>query len=486
MSAAAPALELRAIHKRFGAVNALYDVSMSVRPGTVHALLGENGAGKSTLVRVAFGLVHPDAGEIAIHGIARRFQRPADAIAAGIGMVHQHFSLVPAMTSVENVSLGGSGRFDPRAAAARLMDVARDAGLAVDPLARAGELSVAARQRLEIIKALAKGARVLMLDEPTAVLAPAESQELLAWLRRYVASGGSVVLITHRLREALAVADEVTVLRRGRLVSSSRDARDLSASELAAEMVGSAEERTVDAASPAESPESLSRTVVRAHELTIAIDGAHADVHRASFELRAGEIVGLAAVEGAGQRALLLALAHRIVPLDGAIEGPPVSEIAFIPEDRHRDALALDHSLTENLALRGLGARRGLMPWRDMRRRMTGLLASADIRAPGPETPVRHLSGGNQQKLVLAREMESAVTLVVAENPTRGLDVHATALVHARLRAAAGRGAAVVVHSTDLDEVTALATRVLVLHRGIVRDVGLDRDRIGRAMLGAE
>ena len=482
MIAAAPALELHAIHKRFGAVSALTDVSMSVKPGSVHALLGENGAGKSTLVRVAFGLVQPDAGEIELDGLTQRFERPADAIAKGIGMVHQHFSLVPALTCVENVALGGRGRFDPGAAAVRLVNVAREAGLPVDPLARAGDLSVAARQRLEILKALVRGARILMLDEPTAVLTPDEASELLGWLRRYVTSGGSVVLITHRLREALAVADDVTVLRRGRGVSA-RAAGELSAAQLAAAMVGSAAERAGDAHAP---PAASERTVVSVRDISIAIDGAQVGVRHVSFELRAGEIVGLAAVEGAGQRALLLALARRVVPIEGTIEGPPASEIAFIPEDRHRDALALDHTLTENLALRGLGARGGIMPWRTMRRRMTELLARADIRAPGPDTPVRHLSGGNQQRLILAREMESAVSLVVAENPTRGLDVNATATVHARLRAAAAGGAAVVLHSSDLDEVATLATRILVVHRGTVRDVGLDRDRIGRAMLGAE
>ena len=514
--ARAPSLALRRVHKRFGEVVALDDAGLEVAPGTVHALLGENGAGKTTLVRIAFGLVRADAGEVLVDGVVRRFRSSADAIAAGIGMVHQHFSLVPAMTAAENAALGGHGLFHPREAAARLAHVAAEAGLRVDPNARVDELGVAAQQRLEIVKALARGARVLILDEPTAVLAPSETDELLAWLRRFASGGGAAVLITHKLREAIAVADDVTVLRRGRTVLS-RAAGGIGASELAAAMVGPAagddvavvlEAERSDAATTIGGPpptakvaptahstitdpalvgsDGLAPATVRAHHVTLSDARGVTIVRDATFTVDAGEIVGVAAVEGAGQHELLRALAGRQHPTAGVLMLPAADGTAFIPEDRHRDGVALELSLVENVALRGAGARRGLVRWRELARRATGLIAHHDVRAAGAHAPMSTLSGGNQQKLVLARELSDGPALVVAENPTRGLDVHATAQVHARLREARDRGAAVVVYSTDLDEVLALATRVLVVHAGTVRELPLDRERVGRAMLGAE
>ncbi|HYD53364.1 MAG TPA: ABC transporter ATP-binding protein [Gemmatimonadaceae bacterium] len=497
-------LTLRGIHKRFGAVVALDGASIEVVPGTVHALLGENGAGKSTLMRIAFGLTQADAGDLVVHGAARRFRHSAEAIGAGIGMVHQHFSLVPAMTAAENVALGGRGRFHPARAAARLREVARSAGLAVDPEARVEELPVAAQQRLEILKALVRGARLLMLDEPTAVLAPREIDELMAWLRRYVAQGNAAVLITHKLREALAVADDVTVLRQGRTVLA-RPAAETDAALLAAAMVGKGGE---DAGGPAHArgappetqyeiakegghhPTTATRrenapSVVDARDLAIRDARGAAVVRDASFALAAGEIVGLAAVEGSGQHELLRVLAGRMRPAHGALRLPAPAAIAFVPEDRHRDALALDFSLAESVALRGSGARRGRLRWAEVVRRTAALLREHDVRAAGPTVPVRTLSGGNQQKLVLARELADEPALVVAENPTRGLDVHATVQVHAQLTDAAARGAAVLLYSTDLDEVLTLATRVLVLHGGRIDELPPDRERVGRAMLGA-
>ena len=479
-------LALRAVHKRFGPVQALDGATLIVRPGTVHAMLGENGAGKSTLVRIAFGLVRPDAGTMEIDGTTRRFPHSAAAIAAGIGMVHQHFSLVPAMTAAENVALGGHGRFDPARAAETLRAVAASAGLAIDPEARVDELPVAAQQRLEILKALVRGARLLMLDEPTAVLAPREIDELMAWLRRFVAEGNAAVLITHKLREALAVADEVTVLRRGRTVLT-RPARETSAEELAAAMVGASTMPTHDAAPRPMHLASFDDAppVADASALELRDARGVAVLRETSFALRRGEIVGVAAVEGSGQHELLRALAGRLAPAGGTLRTPPAAQIAFVPEDRHRDALALDFALDENVALRGAGARRGAMRWDRIRERTSALLAEHDVRASGARAPARTLSGGNQQKLVLARELADDPALVVAENPTRGLDIHATAQVHARLREASRRGAAVLVYSTDLDEVLALAGRMLVLHAGRLRELPPDRERVGRAMLGA-
>ncbi|AHG88712.1 ABC transporter related protein [Gemmatirosa kalamazoonensis] len=475
------ALELRGVTKRFGTATALDGASLVVRAGTLHAVLGENGAGKTTLMRVAFGMLRPDAGEILVEGTPRRLTSPADAIAAGVGMVHQHFTIVPAMTVAENVALGGRGRYDAAAAAARVRAVAERTGLALDPAAVAGSLGVAAQQRLEIVKALARDARTLILDEPTAVLTPAESRELLGWLRTFVDDGHTVVLVTHRLRDALAFADDVTVLRRGRTAGALGTA-DATEARLAELVLG--EPPPPPAPRGAAAPGAV---VARAVGLRVVDARGVERVRGATLEVRAGEILGLAAVEGAGQHELLRALAGRTAASAGTLERP--ERAGFIPEDRHRDALLLDASLTENVALHGAGARRGLVPWRALGRRTADLLARFDVRAPGPRASARSLSGGNQQKLVVARELAADATpppLLVAENPTRGLDVRATAAVHERLRAARDAGAAVVVHSTDLDEVLALADRVVAMYGGRVTDVPADREAVGRAMLGLD
>jgi simple sugar transport system ATP-binding protein len=485
------ALSLTAITRRFGAFTALDDASLEVRAGTLHAVLGENGAGKTTLMRIAFGMLAPDAGTVRVFGAARRFASPAEAIAAGVGMVHQHFSLVPAMTVAENVALGRRGRYDAREAAARVRRLGEQTGLVLDPDARVADLGVAAQQRLEIVKALARDARLLILDEPGAVLTPDESRELLGWLRRYVAGGATAVLITHKLRDALGHADEVTVLRRGATVHAGPAATSSEAS-LAAAMLGrgadggAVAEVTGTAAGPRRSG-AEAEVRVRARGLALRDARGVATVRDATFEVRAGEIVGVAAVEGSGQRELLRALAGRIAPAAGTLAIPP--RVAFVPEDRHHDALLLDGTLTENLALLGAGARRGRVGWRALGRRAGDLVARFDVRGGSASAPARALSGGNQQKFVVARELAGDAAglppLVVAENPTRGLDIRATAAVHARLREARDGGAAVVVHSSDLDEVLALSDRVLVVYDGRVTAAPTDRDTVGRAMLGA-
>ena len=484
-----PALRLRRISKHFGATVALDDVSFELRPGTVHALLGENGAGKTTLLHVAFGMVKPDAGQIEIQGHTVRLRSPADAIAAGIGMVHQHFTLVPAMTVAENLSLGGHERFNAEAAAQTVRDIAERTGFALDPAAPVEELPVGAQQRVEIAKALARNATVLVLDEPTAVLAPAEADDLLRWLRSYVATGSSVVLITHRLREALGVADNVTVLRHGRVVLSEA-AASLTPAVLTAAMIG--QSISLDIAPSYAGPRSSAVAVFRADHMTLVDGAGRVRVRDATFEIAAGEIVGVAGVEGAGQRELLRALAGRSSVASGTLQHP--DDVGFVPEDRHHDAILLDRSLTENVALRSAGLRHGIMRWGTERERTGALMEAFDVRAADADAPMRSLSGGNQQKLVLARELaplsgsidDSTVAAIVAENPTRGLDVRAAADVHARLRAARNRGAAVVVYSSDLDEVLALADRVLVMHAGTLRETSRDRARVGRAMLGID
>lgn len=467
-------LALSGITKRYAATVALEDVTIRVRRGTVHALLGENGAGKTTLMRIAFGLTAPDAGRVSTAD--RVIATPADAIDAGIGMVHQHFTNVPAMTVAENVSLGGRGRFDQKRAAERVADIARRTGLALDPKARVERLSVGAQQRLEIVKALAQDARILILDEPTAVLAPEETEELLRWLRAFASAGNAVVLITHKLREALAIADDVTVLRRGR-VAMSGSASGATAESLSAALLGE-ELSTMERNAPA----AVGDIVASLSNVDAVDDRGVAVLRKVTLSVRGGEIAGIAAVEGAGQRELLRVLADRLKPSTGTVDLPPSS--AFVPEDRQRDALILDFSPTENVVLKGAGARRGRIPWLAERRRTRVLVSDYDVRGGDAARNVRALSGGNQQKLVLARELEGNPPLVVAENPTRGLDIRASRAVHDRLRVAAANGAAVVVYSSDLDEVLSIATRMFVIHAGHLREMPLDRDLVGRAMLG--
>jgi general nucleoside transport system ATP-binding protein len=478
---------MRGISKRFGGVEALDNADLVVRPGTVHALLGENGAGKTTLMRIAFGLVKPDSGSIAISGVARTVTSVAEAIAAGIGMVHQHYTLVPAMTVADNVALGLGGRYDIRAVSDRIRSIGKDTGLTLDPAASVADLSVEAQQRLEIVKALARDAQLLILDEPTAVLAPASAAELLRWLRAFANGGRAVVLITHKLREAVSVADDVTVLRRGRTVLAAPAAGETE-DVLAGAMLG-----TGDAAAPGPtvssgaSPDRPGRVpaggaVITAAGITIKDAAGVIRLSGVSFVVRAGEIVGVAGVEGQGQHELLRAVAGRIPVAGGTLIAP--AEVGFVPEDRQRDALVLDFPLYENVALRSAGRRRGRIAWPRVRAETRELLAAFDVRAANDAVPASTLSGGNQQKLVLGRELTAGPTALVVENPSRGLDIHATAAVHERLADARDRGCAVMVYASDVDEVLSLADRVLVVAQGTVREVAKDRDVAGRAMLG--
>lgn len=498
---AAAALSLVGIRRRFDRVVALDDATVHVRPGTVHALLGENGAGKTTLMRVAFGLIKPDAGSIHLAGKAVRFSSPAEALNAGMGMVHQHFTLVPAMTVAENVALGGHGRFSVKDWAVRVRTIGAQTGLVLDPMARVSDLSVGAQQRCEIVKALARDVRVLILDEPTAVLAPSEAQELLRWVGEFAKQGHAVVLITHKLRDAMAIASDVTVLRLGKTVLSS-PVEHTSESALAAAMLGSSGGHlgSGDLRSAgvwgSESPIGTTgkdsvrikvtataiRPVLQLQAVTVRASGVMR-VKSVSLTVHANEIVGVAAVEGAGQRELLRVLAGRIAPSDGAAQLP--AHIGFVPEDRHNDALMLDRSLIENVALRDAGSRTGRMPWNELQQATQTIIRERSVRAGGATVEARTLSGGNQQKLILGRELANNPEALVVENPTRGLDFRAARDVHDALRAARSAGTAIVVYSSDLDEVLALADRVVVMHAGALHEVVGDRDVIGRAMLGA-
>ncbi len=479
------ALVLSDVRHSFGRTLALDNAQCRVRRGTVHALLGENGAGKSTLMRVAFGLLSADGGRLEVDGRPVHFRSSADAIAAGIGMVHQHFLLVPALTATENVALGGRGLLHRARAVARVKAFADRSGLSADPSMRVDQMTVGAQQRLEILRALAHDSRVLILDEPTAVLTPEEGMSLLRWVRGFVDGGGTAILITHKLREALAIADDVTVLRRGRTVLS-RPRVEVDEAMLVEAVTGdAASESALALPAPARRP---TEPVLALDKIDL-IDGRGVTRLRdASLEVYAGEVVGVVGVEGSGQRELLRILAGRLRPTRGRVIAP--RRVGFVPEDRLADALVPEMTLTENLVLAEAGSARGRLDWRAATERTAALLVSADVRADGPSALARELSGGNQQKFVVARERARSDAALVVEHPTRGLDIRASARVWDELlRAAREQQLAVVVYSPDLDEVRAIADRVVVCFAGNVRAMeggtaGSDRASLGRALLG--
>ena len=470
------ALELVGIRKNFGSVQALGGADFVLHPGTVHALLGENGAGKSTLMHVAFGMIAADEGVIRVDGQPVRIDSPRDARRLGVGMVHQHFTSVPALTVRENLDLAG-GREDGGAAGFL-------SGLDLE--ARVEELSVGQKQRLEVAKALATGARILLLDEPTAVLVPSEIEELLQAVREFAASGGSAVLITHKLDEVFAVADDVTVLRKG-VVTLSGALQGETRESLAKAMIGEAPPSAT-----------ISRLATRDLQLPPAVtiqdatvpprDARSPGLRKASLVIHPGEIVGVAAVEGNGQRELMLAVAGILHASQGvvSVEQPT----ALIPEDRTTEGLIPAMSVVENVVLgRGKDAawsRGAWLDWQAAERVGTDIMTRFDVRAPGPRAVIATLSGGNQQKLVLGRGLSTQPRVLVVENPTRGLDLRATAEMHQHLRSAAAGGVAVLVHSSDLDEVLLLADRVVVVCRGELTELSppFERGRVGQAMLG--
>ena len=484
-----PVLELTGIHKRFGSVQALRGADFALAGGEVHALLGENGAGKSTLMHIAYGLMRPDAGLIRIHGIARPISSPREARGLGIGMVHQHFTSIPALTVAENIALAAGWAGGPRELWNRARSLSEQLSLPLEPDQRAGRLSVALKQRLEIVKALASDARILLLDEPTAALAPAEADELLGVIRAFAGGGGSAVLITHKLDEALHAAERVTVLRRGSVTCTGPLAAETPQS-LARAMIGPEPDLPFlsDGGARLPPPPLSGRALVRSEALEVSRESGYGiAVRHGALVIHPGEIVGIAAVEGNGQRELLRAVAGRIMPLRGRLE--VAKPIGFIPEDRTTEGLIPALSLTENVALgldrEGPWVRRGHISWREARARTAGLLQEFDIVAAGPDATAASLSGGNQQKLIVARELSRGPAVLVAENPTRGLDVSAAAAIQARIRAAAAGGAAVLFHSSDLDEVLYLSHRVIVVSRGILTEVpfSVSRAEVGSMML---
>jgi simple sugar transport system ATP-binding protein len=468
------ALELHEITKQFGDIVALDRVSLSVRRGRITALLGENGAGKTTLMRVAFGMIQPDRGRISVNGVERKLNSPSDAIGAGIGMVHQQFSLVPAMTVAENVALGGKGRFSTSEVISALADVSRRTGLELDPSAKVADLGSADRQKLEIMRTLAHDATLMILDEPTAVLTPKDVSELFRQLKSFTANGGAVVLITHKLADARAHADDVVVLRHGRVVSYT-NMNEATEESLATAMLGGLPRET----SSARKVKSVSSARVASLNAVMLSNYAHP----VDLEIRAGEIVGIAALDEAATP-LLRVLAGRINPISGPANLP--TRIGFVPENRKDEALIADFSLSENMALANASSRRGLMNWDLIRNETSEAIRTFDVRTTGSEASPAQLSGGNQQRFVLGRELNGNPSLLVLENPTQGLDVNAADFVHERLKITRNAGAAVVFYSSDLDELADLSDRVLVVSRTCVIPVQPVRQSNGRAFLGSD
>lgn len=481
---AEPLLTLKDITKQFGRVVALEGVTLDVLAGEVHALLGENGAGKTTLMQVAAGGIAPDSGQVLRSGTPVRFTTPRDARHAGIGLVHQHFSSIPALTVAENIALA-AGWPVGRGLESRARALSEGLDLPLDPAARADSLPVALLQRLEIVKALASDARILLLDEPTAVLAPSEAQALLQRARQFAREGGAVVLITHRLDEALASADRVTVLRRGRRVLTA-SAAELTPEALVEAMIG--DPRLLQEPMPGTGPGGSAPWRIRAGGIGVRRPGtAKLAVENAWVSVRAGEIVTIAGVEGSGQQELLRAVAGLVPTAGGTLEVQ--QPIAFIPEDRVREGIIPDFTLTENMVLGGgrqaPWMRGALLDWAEAGRGTAELIERFDVRAQGPGVLAGTLSGGNQQKLILGRALERRPLTLVAENPTRGLDVQAARAIHDALRAAAAQGTAVLLYSSNLDEVIGLGQRVLVMARGHLHEApeGAAREEIGRLML---
>ena len=496
-------LELRGITKRFGALVANDSIDLVVGNGEIHAILGENGAGKSTLMNIVYGLLAPDEGTISVDGKTITIDSPLDALAAGIGMVHQHFMLIPVFTVAENIVLGhektkGPGLLDLETARQEILRVSAEFNFDIDPDALVENLPVGLQQRVEIIRALIYDAKVLILDEPTAVLTPQETDELLRNMKKLKESGTSIVFITHKLREVKEAADKITIIRRGKVVGTASPSA--SQEELASLMVGRPVSLDVDKSAP-----QLGKVMLDVKNLNISDHTGRSLVKNVSFELRTGEVLAVAGVQGNGQSELAEAIVglqehvHGTISLDGvditkaSVREALHSGIAFVPESREEDGLIASFSIEENLILdlhdlppyaKGPIISQSIVAQEAEKR-----VAEFDIRTLSSKDSASSLSGGNKQKVVLARELSRPVKLVVASQPTRGLDVGSIEFVHERIIAERDAGRAVLLFSTELDEVSALADRIAVMYRGefiAIVPADTSREDLGLLMAGVK
>ena len=474
-------LELRGITKRFPGVLANDNVSLTARSGKVLALIGENGAGKSTLMNVLSGLYHPDAGEIIIDGVLQNFGDPGDAIRAGIGMVHQHFMLVPVFSVYENVVLGvepilGPGILNRKKARTEVRDISQKYGLAVDPDAMVEDLPVGIQQRVEIIKVLLRGARILVFDEPTAVLTPQEVIEFFGIVAELKSRGATIIFITHKLKEALAIADDITVLRDGK-VAGYADPKTATQEDLASMMVGRAIDLVVDKAESEPGDE-----VLRLHDVQMVDDYGRPLLRAVTFEVRAGEIVGIAGIQGNGQTELVEAITGLLPIASGRVEflGTDITHytprkrhaagIAHVPEDRNEMGMVESFTISENLVLDSYYAApyssRGVMHGEAIRESARALVDAYDVRPAIIENTGGALSGGNAQKMIVAREFSRDVPMVICAQPTRGIDVGSIEYIHEQIVRKRDEGKAILIVSTELDEIFALSDRILVMYDG--------------------
>ena len=497
------AVEMRGITKAFPGVVANSNVNLAVRTGEIHALVGENGAGKTTLMNVLYGLIHPDEGEILIDGKPSRIGGPRDAIAHGIGMVHQHFMLIPVFSVGENVMLGrepitGPDFYDHGRARQEIAELTKRYGLGLDPDARTGDLPVGLQQRVEIVKVLYRGANILILDEPTGVLTPQESKELFSVLRDLVKGGKTIIFISHKLREVLEISDRITVMRRGKVVGH-LVTKETTEQEIATAMVGREVLLRVD-----KKPAKPGDVTFKVENLTASSDRGVPALKGVSFELRQGEILGIAGIEGNGQSELVEVLAGTrratggrvllgdkdVTAFDARTERD--AGIAFIPEDRRGTGLVLSYSVADNLIL---GRQRAPeFSWHELLLRLMAirewakrLVKEFDIRTPSIETAARNLSGGNQQKIIVAREMASRPRVLLAAQPTRGVDIGAIEFIHRRLVAERDEGTAVLLVSAELDEVRSLSDRIAIIYEGRIVSIepgDAPEERLGLLMTG--
>ncbi|MFV9674147.1 MAG: ABC transporter ATP-binding protein [Anaerolineales bacterium] len=500
-----PVLELRSITKRFPGVLANDDINLTLEEGEIHALLGENGAGKTTLMNILYGLYQPDEGEVFVRGEKVEIHDPGDAIAEGIGMVHQHFMLIPVFTVTENVMLGEEslryGDFlDRDSAAHRIREISEQHHLEVDPDVYVQNIAVGVQQRVEIIKLLYRNADILIFDEPTAVLTPQEADELFKIMHSLTEQGKSIIFITHKLREVLEVADRISVLRRGKMVGTTTP-KEASKNKLAEMMVGREVQLGVE-----KNPPKIGDAVLEVNDLVVMNDRDQVAVDGISIEVHAGEILGIAGVQGNGQTELVEALTGLRPPLEGTIhfledeisQATPreITELgaAHVPEDRQRDGLILPFPVADNLVLNTYY----LPPFtQGVVMQQEAIVESAverieefDIRTPSPQTPAGSLSGGNQQKLIVAREFSRPIKLLIASQPTRGLDVGSIEFIHGRILEKRDEGVAVLLVSPELDEIMALSDRIAVMYRGKIVDTmpggKATKEQIGLLMAGIE